>query len=59
MFKLLVEAQHLLNVLRGECGQDAVEYAILVGILATGAIGSVSTISTYVQGIFTGLAASL
>ena len=59
MLKLFVKAQHLMDILKDECGQDSVEYAILIGIIATGVVGSVTTISTYVSNIFTNLAASL
>ena len=35
--------------LKDECGQDSVEYAIMIGIVALAAIASVSTISSYVS----------
>ena len=57
--KLIVKAQMLLETLKNECGQDSVEYAVMIGILALGAIASAKTISTYVGGVFTSYAASL
>jgi Flp pilus assembly pilin Flp len=59
MLKLFVKAQRWREVLKDECGQDSVEYAILIGIVATGVIGSVSTISSYVTTTFSTLASSL
>jgi len=57
--KLFVKAQHLMDVLKNECGQDSVEYAILIGIVATGIVASVTTISTYVSTQFSSLATKL
>lgn len=57
--KLYIKAQQLLETLKNECGQDSVEYAIMIGIVALAAITSVGTISTYVKGIFSNYAASL
>jgi Flp pilus assembly pilin Flp len=59
MTNLYFKAQHMLQNLKDECGQDSVEYAIMIGIVALAAIGSVGTISTYVKGVFTAYAASL
>jgi Flp pilus assembly pilin Flp len=57
--KLYIKAQHLLEALNNECGQDSVEYAIMIGIVALAAITSVSTISGYVTSVFSHYAASL
>jgi Flp pilus assembly pilin Flp len=59
MTKLFVKAQHMMDVLKDECGQDSVEYAILIGIVATGIIGSISTVSGYVSTQFSTLAGKL
>jgi Flp pilus assembly pilin Flp len=59
MFSLYVKAQHLLQSLKEECGQDSVEYAIMIGIVATAVIGSVSTISAYISSTFANYATSL
>jgi Flp pilus assembly pilin Flp len=56
MLNLYVKA---MNFLKDECGQDSVEYAILIGIIATGVVTSVGTIATYVQGQFSTLAGAL
>ena len=59
MVNLYIKAQHLLQNLREECGQDAVEYAIMIGICAVAAIGSVGTISNFVKSTFGNYSASL
>ena len=59
MLNLYVKAQSLLQSLKDECGQDSVEYAIMIGIVALAAIASVGTISNYVSGRFNSYAASL
>jgi Flp pilus assembly pilin Flp len=59
MLNLFVKARYGLAQLKDECGQDAVEYAIMIGIVALAAIASVTTISTYVQGVFGGYSAAL
>jgi len=59
MINLYVKAQRLLQNLKDECGQDSVEYAIMIGIVALAAITSVHTISTYVTSIFAAYAVTL
>ena len=49
MLKLYVKTQCMIQNLKDECGQDSVEYAIMIGIVALAAIASVSTISSYVS----------
>jgi Flp pilus assembly pilin Flp len=59
MLKLYVKSLHLLDILKDEVGQDSVEYAILIGIIATGVIASVKTINTFVTTQFSTLAGDL
>jgi Flp pilus assembly pilin Flp len=59
MTKLYIKAQHLVEAFKDECGQDSVEYAIMIGIVALAAITSVGTISNYVKATFANYAASL
>jgi len=59
MIKLYVKTQLMLQNLKNECGQDSVEYAIMIGIVALAAITAVGTISTYVNKTFTNYAATL
>ncbi len=59
MLKLYVKTQCMIQNLKDECGQDSVEYAIMIGIVALAAIASVSTISNYVSTKFSGYAATL
>lgn len=59
MIRMYVKAQQLMQNLKDECGQDSVEYAIMIGIVALAAIASVGTISGYVSGRFASYAATL
>jgi pilus assembly protein Flp/PilA len=59
MVKRFINSLNLTQFIKEESGQDSVEYAILIGIIAVGVVGSVATIATYVQGQFAALAAAL
>jgi Flp pilus assembly pilin Flp len=59
MINLYVKAQHLMQNLKDECGQDSVEYAIMIGIVAIAVIASVGTISKYATSVFAAYAATL
>ncbi len=55
LLKLYVRAQ----ILRDECGQDMVEYALVVGIIALGATAGMQTVATAVGGLFTALGGAI
>ncbi len=59
MLNLYVKAQHLMQNLKDESGQDSIEYALLIAIIAVGVVASVTTLSTYVSTQFANLAAVL
>lgn len=59
MVKRFINSLNLTQFIKDESGQDSVEYAILIGIIAVGVVGSVATIATYVQTQFAALAAAL
>ena len=59
MLKLYVKTQNLLQSLKDESGQDMIEYAIMLGIIAVGVVGSITAVGTYVTGKWTALAAAL
>jgi pilus assembly protein Flp/PilA len=59
MLKFYVKAQTLVASLKDEQGQDMIEYAIMLGIIAVAVIGSVSTVATFVTSKWTALATSL
>lgn len=59
MKSLYIKSAALLQTLKDDCGQDSVEYAILIGIVATGIIANVTTISNYVSTHFSSLATAL
>jgi len=40
---------------KDECGQDMVEYALVVGVIALGAIVGLQGVRTAIQGMFTTL----
>jgi Flp pilus assembly pilin Flp len=45
--------------LREESGQDSIEYAIMIGIVAVAVIGFVGTISGYATSVFSVYAATI
>ena len=56
ILKLYVKFQNLMN---REEGQDLVEYALLVSLIALAAITGVGKVATAVTGIFTNISTSL
>jgi pilus assembly protein Flp/PilA len=59
-WKLYETAEKLLRkVAKDERGQDMVEYGLLLGIIAVGAVTAVGQIATKVTGYFTTLSAAL
>jgi Flp pilus assembly pilin Flp len=60
MLKLYVKAQTLLSTIKeDERGQDMIEYAIMLGVIAVAVIGFVTTVGGYVTSKWSALAASL
>jgi pilus assembly protein Flp/PilA len=57
--RLLSVYVKLQNLLRGEDGQDLVEYALLVCLIALGAIAGVNHVSTAVTKVFSNISSSL
>lgn len=49
----------LRQIVREESGQDLLEYALLVALIALVAVGAVTAAGTTVQGVFTNIAASI
>jgi pilus assembly protein Flp/PilA len=47
------------GVLDGEEGQDLVEYALLVSLVALGCIASVSYVATAITGVFANISTSI
>jgi pilus assembly protein Flp/PilA len=56
LLKLNLKYQQLLS---GEEGQDLVEYALLVSLVALGCIASVGYVATAIQTVFTNISTSL
>jgi len=59
MHSLSATVQRLRKILTVDSGQDSVEYAIMIGIIALAAITSVSTLSGYVTSVFGSYATTL
>jgi Flp pilus assembly pilin Flp len=59
MLKMYVKTLSLLNSLKNDNGQDMVEYAIMLGVIAVGVVASVGTVGTYVETAWTTLAGKL
>ena len=49
----------IVRFVREDAGQDLIEYAILIGLIAVGVTVSVTTIGTWTKGKFSALAAEL
>lgn len=52
-------ALSLLQSLQGESGQDTIEYALLISIIAVAIITNVNTLNAYVSAQFSTLAGAL
>jgi pilus assembly protein Flp/PilA len=52
ILKLYVKAQALRNVLKNEEGQDLIEYALVVSLIAFAAIAGMSTLATDINNAF-------
>ena len=59
ILKLYVKAQALKNVLRNEEGQDLIEYALVVSLIAFAAIAGMSTLATDINQAFTSIGTKL
>jgi pilus assembly protein Flp/PilA len=57
--KLYIKTQNLLQSLKDESGQDMIEYALVLGIIAVGAVASLSTIAGNVTTAYAALSTSL
>ncbi len=56
LLKLTLIRQSLLN---GEEGQDLVEYALLLSLIALGCITAIGSVTTAITGIFSRISTSL
>ena len=59
ILKLYVKAQALRNVLKNEEGQDLIEYALVVSLIAFAAIAGMSTLATDINQAFTSIGTKL
>jgi pilus assembly protein Flp/PilA len=57
--KLYVKTQQLRDSLRNEDGQDMVEYAIVMGLIALGATAAMKTLATTIGSGFTSVGTKL
>jgi len=59
MKTLYVRSVNLLHSLKDECGQDTIEYALLISIIAVAVVSNVATLNAYVSAKFAALAGAL
>jgi pilus assembly protein Flp/PilA len=59
ILKAYVKAQMLKNVLKNEEGQDLIEYALVVALIAFAAIAGMSTLATDINTAFTDVGTKL
>ena len=59
ILKLYVKAQMLKNVLRNEEGQDLIEYALVVALIAFAAIAGMGTLANDINGAFVAIGTKL
>ena len=59
ILKLYVKAQALKGVLKEEEGQDLIEYALVVALIAFAATAGMSTLANGINGAFTNISARL
>ena len=57
--KLYIKAQTLRDSLMEESGQDMVEYAVVMGLVALGATAAMTTLATTIAGAFTAVGTKL
>jgi pilus assembly protein Flp/PilA len=59
MLKMYIKMQNLMSTLGQEEGQDLVEYALVVAIIALGATAAMGTLATDINNAFTGIGTTL
>jgi pilus assembly protein Flp/PilA len=57
--KLYLKVQALREALRDECGQDLIEYVLIGGVVALGAVAGMKTFASNVNTAFTSLGSKL
>jgi Flp pilus assembly pilin Flp len=57
--KFYLKVQSLREALRDECGQDLIEYVLIGGVVALGAVAGMKTFATNVNTAFTNLGGKL
>jgi pilus assembly protein Flp/PilA len=59
ILKLCMKSQFLKNVLQDEQGQDLIEYALVVALIALGAVAGMGTLATGINNAFDTVATKL
>ena len=59
ILKLYVKGQSLKNILQDEEGQDLIEYALVVALIALGAVFGMNTLATAINAGFASIATKL
>jgi pilus assembly protein Flp/PilA len=59
LLRLYVKAQSLKDALRDETGQDLIEYALVVALIAFAATAGMTTVATKINAAFTSMGTKL
>jgi pilus assembly protein Flp/PilA len=59
LMKLYVKVQNLRDALRDETGQDLIEYALVVALIAFAATAGMTTVATKINAAFTSIGTKL
>jgi pilus assembly protein Flp/PilA len=59
LLKLYVKAQIMRDALKDESGQDLIEYALVVSLIAFAAIGGMNVLATDINAAFTSIGTKL
>jgi pilus assembly protein Flp/PilA len=59
LLKLYVKAQIMRDALKDESGQDLIEYALVVSLIAFAAIGGMNVLATNINTAFTNIGTKL
>ena len=59
LLKMYVQAQVLRESLKNEEGQDLIEYALVVALIAFAAVVGMNTLATKINGAFTNIGTAL
>jgi len=59
MLKLFVKAQHLIQSMKDEGGQDLVEYSLLGALIAVACVAAINPLATAIKAEFNAISTAL